>query len=182
MRPVVIVISGMPGSGKTTLAHVLAASLHLPVVSRDDLKTGMHVTIESTERHEIARFGVAAFEVFYATVQLLVANGVSVIVEAAFHRDRSTAELQGLAAVADVAHIAIRIDEQTALDRYRQRAERGERHAAHADLLNLDRLRTETANYRLALPEPMLLVNTSAGYRPTLPEISAFISACRGQG
>jgi predicted kinase len=50
------VITGAPGSGKTTLGWELSRLLHVPLVSRDAIKTGLHVTGE--RRHgevELAR-------------------------------------------------------------------------------------------------------------------------------
>lgn len=46
-RPLLVVISGAPGSGKTIMARVLSERLHLPVVNRDLIKTGLHVTARS---------------------------------------------------------------------------------------------------------------------------------------
>ena len=42
-----------------------------------------------------------------------------------------------------------------------QRARRGERHPAHADLMMVERLRSNAEVYRLDLPEPRLLVDTT---------------------
>ena len=39
--PTLIVVSGPAGSGKTTLAHALAAAVGCPAVSRDEIKEGM---------------------------------------------------------------------------------------------------------------------------------------------
>ena len=43
--PTLIVVSGPPGSGKTTLAHEIARAAGCPAVSRDEIKEGMaHAT------------------------------------------------------------------------------------------------------------------------------------------
>jgi adenylate kinase family enzyme len=39
--PTLIIVSGPGGSGKTTLAHQLAATLGCPALCRDEIKEGM---------------------------------------------------------------------------------------------------------------------------------------------
>ncbi|MBI5301695.1 MAG: AAA family ATPase [Chloroflexi bacterium] len=39
-RPFIIVVTGRPGSGKTTLAHELSKRIHCPVFCRDEFKEG----------------------------------------------------------------------------------------------------------------------------------------------
>ncbi len=38
MNPICILYSGLPGSGKTTLAHALATHLQIPVFSKDRME------------------------------------------------------------------------------------------------------------------------------------------------
>jgi cytidylate kinase len=41
MAPALIVVSGPPGAGKTTLAHQLAQAVGCPAVCRDEIKGGI---------------------------------------------------------------------------------------------------------------------------------------------
>src|SRR5215211_4881766 len=82
-RPSLIVVTGRPGSGKTTLAHALARAVRCPAISRDEIKEGfVNATGEISEpgghveRH--------ASDAFFATVTLLLGRRVTVVAEAAF--------------------------------------------------------------------------------------------------
>ena len=174
-----VLISGAPGSGKTTLARHLGDVLHLPVVSRDLIKTGMHVTVGSEDPTEIHRFAAAAFDLFFDVVAKLLRGGSSVIAEAAFHAGLSEPDIGRLTEHADVLHLTTRPPHDLALERYRQRAERGERHPAHDDLGQVERLASMAAVYTLDEPRPMLIVDTSDGYEPGIDEIVRAIEAGR---
>lgn len=41
LNPRLIIVSGPPASGKTTLAHRLAESVGAPAICRDEIKEGM---------------------------------------------------------------------------------------------------------------------------------------------
>jgi predicted kinase len=39
--PTLVVVSGPPGAGKTTLAHAIAKEIPCPAICRDEIKEGM---------------------------------------------------------------------------------------------------------------------------------------------
>ncbi len=154
-------------------------------VSRDDLKTGLHVTHRSDAPAEVHRFAEQAFDAFFAVVGDLLGRGVSLVAEAAFHADRSRPSVDAWARVADVVHVAVVTPDDVVVRRYRSRSDAGTRHPAHADdrfAGELERGERDLAVYRLALDHPTIEVDGSDGWRPGVDEVAAFVFAHRSAG
>jgi predicted kinase len=86
--PRLIVVTGPPGAGKTTIAAALRDRLTLPLIAKDAIKEtlGDALAFEG-DRHESRRLGVATFRIQYALVHELLAAGVSLIAEGNFRAE-----------------------------------------------------------------------------------------------
>ena len=60
-----ILVTGIPASGKSTLAEFLGKRLHLPVLSKDRIKELLYDTVGFRSREEKVQLGTAAMEIMY---------------------------------------------------------------------------------------------------------------------
>ena len=132
-KPVLILISGAPATGKTVLAHRLAEALPVPVIQRDAIKESLFDSLGVGDREWSKKLGGASFALFNLTVETILAAGRSVIAEAAFHRPYSTRWLSRLRERFDVEILELHChaDSATALRRYLDRTGTAGRHAGH---------------------------------------------------
>ena len=83
-RPWLVVVTGRPGAGKTTLARVLADALPCALLSRDALKAGLLQTLGVTHHELGGGANQLATQIFATTTAQLLQAGVSLVIEAAF--------------------------------------------------------------------------------------------------
>jgi len=170
-RPTLILVTGPAGSGKTTLAHQLAAAIGCPAVSRDEIKEGMVLSHPGFVASTSDPLTLRTYGLFFETLTLLLRADVTLVAEAAFqHR----LWVRGLAPLDDLATLRVvrcSVSEDVARERQQQRLLSQSTRAAHADAQHLSRADPFDS---LHLDVPTLDVDTSDGWQPGLPEIAAF--------
>jgi predicted kinase len=176
--PTLVIVSGAPGSGKTTLAHRLASDLRMPLISKDELKETIADTVGlPPDVPASMRLGGVAYAALYFVARQLVEAQTGLIIESNFRRGVSEPELRPLLAWSDAGLIQCTAASEVVLRRYDERHGRGNRHPAHLDP---DRAATLAEDLEaglfepLDLPIPTLLVDTTDGWRPAYEEIRDF--------
>ena len=73
--PTLVVVSGPAGSGKTTLAHRLAAELACPTISRDEIKEGMVRAATDLFPQRAGELDRRTLSTFFDVLRLLLERG-----------------------------------------------------------------------------------------------------------
>lgn len=132
--PRLVLVTGAPGSGKTTLARYLAAALGLPLVSRDGLKEALWDALGGPDpgptREGLLR---AQFDVYDALVRCILEAGDGVVAEDTGHADYAPADLAPLVAISQAALVYCDAPAAVCYRRFEARYSSHVRHPCHHD-------------------------------------------------
>ncbi|GAA0970981.1 AAA family ATPase [Actinocorallia libanotica] len=176
--PTLIVVSGPPGSGKTTLARKVAARIGCPLIIRDEIKQGLVMATPGYEPGGDDPLNLTALTVFTDVLTTLLKSGTTTVAEAAFQDRLWRPILDGLTALADVRIIRCEVPVETAHTRVADRVATDVHRTAHGDTKLLQAIAagdSPIASFTsIAMDLPTLVVDTSDDYRPGLPDVIAF--------
>jgi tRNA(Arg) A34 adenosine deaminase TadA/predicted kinase len=187
--PTVLLVTGAPASGKSTLGRRLANDLGLPFISKDLFKETLFDTLGWDDRAWSRRAGLASTQLLFRTAAALLEAGQSVAMESTFYPQWDAPALLelGLTYGCQFVQVVCTADGPTLYARFEQRARSGERHPGHADDKNLEEWRGRLLTEQwpaLPLAGPVLEVDTttkldSTSYRDVLARVGATLHTPR---
>jgi predicted kinase len=151
--PELLLVTGPPGAGKSTLARPLAATLGLPLIAKDTIKEALAVVLPPADVDESRRLGAATYEVMFA-----LAHEVSAaVLESNFSRAAGERIIE---ICPRPIEFFCRCPSDEIMRRYESRA--GARGSEHFDRERIEelRVRLDDENRPLALGGPLREVDT----------------------
>lgn len=179
-RPRLIIVTGRPGAGKTTLAEAISRGWCLPLVSRDRLKEGYVHTQGQGHEALPPDANLLVTQAFFDALGFLIDRGVSLIAEAAFQHPLWEAGLRPLMAKARVTVLICSLDAEGALERFLERGlsdeRRGYFHGDRGVQMLRRGIRPEAGPYEAPrLDAQTIRIDTSGGYSPSLDSVRRLI-------
>jgi predicted kinase len=156
----VILVTGPPAAGKTTIARELASRLRLPLIAKDTIKEAIFDGLGAGDLARSRLLGQATYLALLAVAEESVAAGASLVLEANFARG-SEVEQRLAALPARFVQVHCTAPLGVLVERYRNRRRR---HPGHVDAERIDALREAVESGRhdpLDVPGDTIRVDTT---------------------
>ena len=180
--PILVVVSGPPAAGKTTLARGIGQRLGLPVFTKDDLKESLYDSLGWDDLDSSRRFGKASIDLLFNIMEVQLSAGKGLIAESNFYARYDPPRFKRLAERCRhrLLQVYCSTTDEAIVSRYRARGASGSRHPAHFDGANVERLRQGLAEgvwEPLDVPGRLITVDTSSFEAVKLDDVVAEIEA-----
>jgi len=130
-----IVVTGRPAAGKSTLAIKLSKDLKIPVVSKDSTREVLFDQLGWKDRQWAQQLGLASIDLMFHFAEVLLSSSHSIIMDNAFHPELTSPRILNLQSRtnAEIVQVICNADSKTLLKRFIARAKNENRHPGHGD-------------------------------------------------
>ncbi|XLQ20195.1 MAG: AAA family ATPase [Candidatus Moraniibacteriota bacterium] len=182
----IIVVTGVPASGKTVFAQKVGNKFNLPLFSKDSLKELLFDYVGVENRDLSRKFGMASFELLYEITEQLMRTDVAHVIEGNFDREFASNVLNKKMEKYDCEFLQFNFYAQKNIIRERfekrwdNRNVKNSRHKGHMDNENLEIVEnTGGKNKALDIPGELIEVDTTnfdnVDYKQLNQKISEFL-------
>jgi broad-specificity NMP kinase len=163
----IFIITGLPGSGKTTLSEKLSKKLKLPLINKDAIKELLFDNLGWKDREWSRKLGMTTFTLLYYIMEAQMVARKPFIVESNFKHEFDSKKFRALKKKYNFFPIQIICETkgEVLYDRFKKRFESGNRHPGHCDEIVCEEIREDLlkSDYKpLQIGGKIIKVNTTS--------------------
>jgi predicted kinase len=130
-----IIVTGLPCSGKTSLGRQLSRLHKIPFISKDGFKERLFDTLGWSDRARSKKLSGASYEMMFYVLEELLEVGQSCVLEANFDSQVHSEPLAKITQKFETRVVQIHCvtEQEILLERFKSRWKSGKRHQGHAD-------------------------------------------------
>jgi predicted kinase len=142
MGTCLIIVTGAPAAGKTTVGRRIAEDFGLPFIHKDGIKETLFDTLGWGDREWSKKLGAASMALLYDFAEVHLMVGRPLVVESNFYPEFATSRFLRLKAkyVFKAVQIVCKANAVVLEQRWRERVRSSERHPGHVDQVLADEL------------------------------------------
>jgi predicted kinase len=180
----IVIVTGLPGSGKTTLSKKLAKKLNLPLINKDAIKELLFDCLGWKDREWSKKLGVATFDLLYYIMEAQMKAEKSFIVESNFKHEFDSKKFLALKKKYYFKPIQIICETKGEIiyRRFKRRVELGNRHPGHRDELVCEEIKNNLlkGDYKsLQIGGKIIKVDTTSFRSMNIEKIAEMITLPR---
>lgn len=130
VHPAIIIVTGRPAAGKSTLAKWLSQQLKLPLVSKDGIREELFDRLGWKDRQWAQELGKASVDMMFYFAKTELKVGHCIVMDNSFYPPVSNPRFRALKEEyhAESIQIVCDSDRETLFQRFKTRADSGSRH------------------------------------------------------
>ena len=185
--PLLVLITGAPCTGKTTIAQHLANEFHLPFIHKDGIKERLFDRLGWKDDRQWSKLlSLASYDLLYYFIDAQLKAGRSLIAEANFKADIDTQQILDLHARYTFTPFQIfcYADPQILIQRFVERGNSAARHQGHIDQIMVADIRTSLLmnEYRpLEVGGQLLEIDTTELFSLDYTPVTTALAQAMGQ-
>jgi predicted kinase len=185
MHSTIIIVTGRPAAGKSTLAKWLSQELKFPLVSKDSIREELFDRLGWKDRKWAQELGKASVDMMFYFARAELEVGHSIIMDNSFYPPVSNPRFQALKEqyYAKSIQIVCDSDRETLFQRFKSRTESGSRHPGHGDQDVLEELYAnlaDTSSQILEIGGPVIEIDTTdfakVNYQEILKQVKSLLA------
>jgi predicted kinase len=172
-KPTIILVNGLPATGKTIFAEKLSNEFLIPLISRDAIKERIFDELKVENEETSRALANASFGILFDFAEQILKTSSSFILETPFDPAFDNAKIQDYQKRYNYSALQIMIETDLAIrkERFLNRIKTGERHKGHRDHIDIENKVYREKLIPLEIDGPTLRIDTSDFSKIDYPKI-----------